>query len=246
MKRKKDQQETISCPHCGGGVTYMAKSLSSPASFINYAPAQRLPKDQRTTEAVDIPFKHALHIAAPIGFSGCILCVLSGVSQVHSLGWGTIIFSVVFVTVRVVASIGDWNQFLWQLEQLVKIDVNKTHNVGNPPDNHSVTTSITVEERASNGKLRRIKYLDWPCEPDDITEIAHRLLAGKLAEADWGRGKVLSVPKFKSVRKSLIGHRYGSWKGKDKSQGWELTPAGRVFLGEKPKLTNHPTPPPHS
>lgn len=227
--------KTVTCQNCGEPVQAgFASSVGARTSpFVVFNARQMTPDE---IDATVIPLKHALHIAAPAGILTAILFVINDPSlshQAQALGGGLAVSCTAFIAVRAVAAVKNWEHLGWKLEQMFKIDLNRDRVIGEPqpqPEEHNITTSITVQERAPNGKISRIKTLDWPCNPDEVEGIAGRILGGKLAETDWGKGKLASVRKFKRIRESLIKNGYAYWRGDDHTLGWDLTGAGRHLL----------------
>jgi hypothetical protein len=227
MKRKK--QETITCPHCGGGVTYMARAMSSPAPLLNYSPP---PKDQRTIEAVDIPFKHGLHVSMPVGFVTSILCVLGGVPQSRSIGWGVVVTSIVFVVVRVTASVGDWNQFLWQLERIVAPAPAPATQSPQPSGGYLPVHSPARPHAGRHAVLRNFV----------------RGCAVNTSQNYWEQTRKMGRAQYIELRDLLINLRWAGWvSAKARGQGWKLLyPVDEIIAGlfrGDMKDGEHPAPP---
>lgn len=238
MKRKK---KLVTCWQCGADVSGLAAVSSGPTPLINYAPAAKLPMSQREIEAVRIPFQHALHIAAPLGFSVCILCVLSDISQARSLGWGWIVGSAVFVAVRVVAAVGDWEQFGWRLEQLFKVDLNKDGTVGEPGPQQPRQTAIDeVDERFPNGAPRSASLTWLPISPEETQRLAVALVVEDVlfVRSELVRKKALRHNDYTAIKDVLLEKRYLRKVG----NGLAVTMAGYRWFCKKIPQTMTPLP----
>jgi len=227
------------CPTChgSGSVPDGFKMTTTMRSLTT-----RAPRDEWSIRSVYIPRQHATDAAL---FGGGIMSFVAyGVCHAMDVPPDQIVSAIIaaggisallsFGIVRTVATMDD-NRLRWRVETMLDLDLDGDGHKGEPPaQNDATETDITVKERSDiNGKLRRIVILNWPCKKDNIPAIAQRLLNGQLALVDWGKGTLLSVPKFKRVRDSMIKARYGEWNNQsDHTKGWHLTASGRVLLGE--------------
>jgi len=105
-----------------------------------------------------------------------------------------------------------------------------------------VTRSVVSVELHDHDR-GRWAFADLPCTPEQASELARGLLAGRsFSEADWtGQGRPFTRPQFRELRGVLLERGILCWRSPDTpQQGVMLTVAGRqVFrrLGEELPLS---------
>jgi len=128
-------------------------------------------------------------------------------------------------------TVGKWYSLFWASEVTRPVD---------QVEADQVTRSVVSVELHHEG---RWAFADLPCTPDQASELARGLLAGRsFAEADWcGQGRPFTRPQFRELRGVLLERGILCWRSPDTpQQGVALTVAGRqVFrrLGEELPLT---------
>ena len=92
---------------------------------------------------------------------------------------------------------------------------------------------VEVIERRETGRVKRMLYLDLGISDDQTPALGRGLTSDKpLSQGAWtGSGNPLSRSQFDRVRDNLIARGLARWVDpKARSQGTELTPAGRAVM----------------
>lgn len=155
--------------------------------------------------------------------------------------------------VLVVAAVWIGLQFHWfsltNLERLTGLDINRDGVIAAPPASPARETRRTVQvldirEVTPNGHLKittaRFDAPEWK-----LVALAQGLLAGKpFAERQWtGENGPFSQSEFDRLRAEMLQRGLLRQKSvKSKTQGYELTPAGRAVMQDF--ASRSPTPPP--
>jgi hypothetical protein len=93
--------------------------------------------------------------------------------------------------------------------------------------------TIRVELIQSQDGFQRGDYIDLPCQPDQVKQLADGLTRGQpFALSAWtGRNQVFSRSEFETVRVTLLKAGLLRWSSPHaRAQGVELTPAGRAVM----------------
>ena len=128
---------------------------------------------------------------------------------------------------------------LWRVESITGADLNRDGQVGQPAPE---TLRIEVTERTDSGG--RVAYLNWPGTEAELTTFARAVLAGApLAREHWtGAGKPMSRKQFEQLVDRLLELGWVRYRDGGKTQGLELSPAGRAMFRELAGVGRQATP----
>jgi len=219
------------CPTCHGSGSVpdgfkMTTTATRPILFRSRE------KDQRTVDAVDIPFKQSL---AGGGFVSIVCGSIAALSP-----WD--VWPQVALLAGSVTGLGIWwwatsqdkQRVWWRLENLLGVDLTGDNIIGEPaPAPHTKETLLPVHDANRKSERERIEVFIRDCETKDT------------ALNYWVENRKLKRETYTEWRDLLIRLRWAGWVSKkSRNQGWGLlSTADEIITGMFRGGTRPPHPP---